>query len=180
MNHIKTREPGGSAEAEKLRNLIIDMKKNSSLNMEAEFMLLSAARAQHVKDHIKPNLEAGVSVLTDRFIDSSIVYQGFVGGLSLETIRMVNQLCTYNLVPDLTFLLDIDVEKALGRLGKREDSGGIDAYDQADKNFHIKVRNSFLTLAQQEKSRFYVLNSEKKPSVLCEEAFEIITRKLLV
>ena len=132
FDHILTREPGGTKLAEKLRALLSDpITAEEELCMEAELLIISAARAQHVQHKILPSLSSGVSVLCDRFADSSFVYQGKLGGLTEDFIENITNKCTKGLQPDLTFLLDCPLELSQERMqGRTNDGTEVTKYDQ--------------------------------------------------
>ena len=155
---LLTREPGGTEISLQVRQILMDMK-NKSMFPATEFLLFSAARAQVVREKIKPHLAAGGTVISDRYYDSSLAYQGYGHGVPLETIRTLTAFATDSLIPNLTLLLDIDVERGLRR---RQTSGAewnrLDDYALA---FHKRVRQGFLELAKAEPKRWRVLNADQ-------------------
>lgn len=168
---VTTREPGGTPIAEKLRDIFNNPVLEEAFCVEAEFMLISAARAQHVLHKIKPALTSEKWVLCDRFIDSSIVYQGFVGGLNLDFMEKVNHQCTFGISPDVTFLLDCPFEVSASRVKARNESSLTSTrYDALGSGFHLKVRQSFLDLAEKHKNRFVVLDAQKSLDNLIKDA----------
>jgi len=152
---VLTREPGGTAIGDQIRK-VLTLLDNTAMNARTEFLLFSASRAQLVNELIRPQLEADKIVICDRFYDSSLAYQGFGQGLDLDMLRQVTEFATGGLVPDLTLLLDLDVEHGL----RRRESGGnwnrLDAYDVA---FHRRVREGYLKLAKQEADRWVVIDA---------------------
>jgi dTMP kinase len=159
---VRTREPGGDAIGEKVRELLLHGHPNS----EAELLLFAAARAQNVAEVVRPALSAGSVVLCDRFTDSTIAYQGFGRGLSLEVIASVNRFATGGLVPDITLLLDLPIMMGLAR--RRGDSVG-EAENRLDKEslaFHEKVREGYLWQAKQEPERMRIIDATQSPDAI--------------
>lgn len=149
---VITREPGATGLGKKLREILLNYDGEVSPNCES--FLFLADRAQHIDTLVKPSIEAGKIVLCDRHTDSTVAYQGYGRGLDLERIKMLNNLASSGIKPDLTFVFDIDVKTAQSRVGKTKDrmeSAGID--------FHNKVRNGYLEIAKQEPERVKVINS---------------------
>ncbi len=144
-----TREPGGTALAEAIRNLILTPTAEE-LDPMAEILLYAAARAQHVNSLIKPALAAGQIVICERFVDSSLAYQGYGLGYDLELIRQVNQTAIGRFEPDLTFLLDIDCDQGTRRVLDRSRDGNqqIDRIEARGTTFQARVRQGYLALAQ--------------------------------
>ena len=142
-DYIMTREPGGSPIAERIREIILD-GKNTAMCDECEALLYAAARVQHIKEKIQPALESGKLVICDRYIHSSLAYQGIARGLGEEYIRSINSYAVKNCRPDLTIFLDIPPERAFERKhGADED----DRMEQLGLAFHTKVYNGYLVLA---------------------------------
>ncbi len=173
---ITTREPGGTVVAERIRTLFATPPKEEPLQMGAEFLLIAAARAQHVSVKIKPSLASGTWVLCDRFTDSSLVYQGIVGGLPLPTITAINEFACAGLKPDLTLLLDCNPELAKSRLPGRgaQASDGPQRYDEAEMSFHKRIRDGFLQVAAMDPKRIVVLDASLPISANVERALSLI------
>jgi dTMP kinase len=152
------REPGGTPISEQIRQVIHDLK-NTEMHPHTETLLYQAARAQIVEQAIRPKLAAGWIVLCDRYADSTLAYQGYGHQQNLEEIRVLVHYATGGLVPDLTLLLDVDVETGLSR---RQKSGGewnrLDAYQL---EFHRRVRDGYLELARQEPGRWVLVDAGK-------------------
>ena len=161
ISYIKTREPGGTVFAEKIRAILKDTDLNNILSVRTEALLFQAARAQHVYEKIKPALDLGKVVVCDRYADSSVVYQGIARGLGKKEIEILNSFSTCNLVPDLTILLDIDPEIGLKRADFRE-SGDVkkDRFEEQGIDFHTMVRKSFLALAKENSKRYRVVPAD--------------------
>lgn len=150
---LTTREPGGVAAAEKIRQLLLDPKLK--LAPRAETLLYLAARAEHIHEKIRPALNDGKVVICDRFTDSTLVYQGFVRGLDMDMLHQLSTLATDGLEPDLTLLLDGAPGKLLVR---RVERGVQDRFENEGLAFQVKVRAGFLLLAKQEPQRIKVVN----------------------
>lgn len=165
--YIKTREPGGTVFAEKIRAILKDTDLNNILSLRTEALLFQAARAQHVYEKIKPALNSGKVVVCDRYADSSVVYQGIARGLGKKEIEALNSFSTCNLVPDLTILLDIDPELGLERADFRE-SGSVkkDRFEEQGIDFHLLVRKSFLELAKENSKRYRIVPADRDARII--------------
>lgn len=159
---VLTREPGGTHEAETLRNLVVQRDGGDWCSL-SEVLIFSAARHEHVTKLIKPSLEEGKTVICDRFSDSTLAYQGYGKGLDIDIVKQIDIFATGDLVPDLTFLLDIDVEEGLGRSKRRltDSQDTEDRYERMDISFHQRIRDGFLKIAKQNSMRFRVLDASK-------------------
>ncbi|MFB3057474.1 MAG: dTMP kinase [Ignavibacteriaceae bacterium] len=149
------REPGGTEISEKIRILLLD-KENSKILMETEFLLFSASRAQLVREKIRPYLDEGIYVISDRFHDSSTAYQGYGRGISIDVILSIHKLSIGNTIPDITFFIDIPVAVAEQRRQEKL-SEHLDRIENSDKNFYSRVRNGYLELVKSE-NRFKILD----------------------
>ena len=158
---ITTREPGGTPEGDKIRDLIVQ-REGGEWNPMAETLLLFAARTMHVQKTIKPALDDGKIVISDRFTDSTISYQGYGHGLATETIEDIAQISIDGLKPDITFILDIDPKEGLDRSQRRLASEQLgvdqteDRFERLDVTFHEKLREGFLSIAKNEPDRCHV------------------------
>ena len=150
---ICTREPGGTPISDKIRAIILD-NANAEMTARTEALLYAAQRAQHVEEKIVPALEYGHIVLSDRFADSTFVYQGLARQLSLPDVRALTAFATGGLVPDITLLLDIDPCEGEIRMRGR---GGKDRLEMVDVDFKRRVREGYLELARREPERFRVV-----------------------
>jgi len=150
---LTTREPGGTAIGEALRTVLHD-PTHKEMSPRAEILLYSASRAQIVDEVIRPALEKGTIVLCDRYSDSTYAYQGYWRGLDLAMLRRITQFATQNLVPDLTFFLDIDPTIGLQR---RSASGPLNRLDQEALDFHQRVRAGYLALIAEEPQRWVTI-----------------------
>lgn len=169
---LLTREPGGTALGEVVRGILLG--KDLEMANETEALLYAAARAQHVGEKIKPALGQGKIVICDRFVDSSLAYQGYGLGLSLKELKKINYFATGGLKPNLTFLLDLEPGWGLARA--RKERGAMDRIEERALEFHSKVRHGFLDLAKQEEERFCVIEIADLDK---EETAEFIWRKIL-
>jgi dTMP kinase len=158
---LLTHEPGGTRAGEAIRAIFLDPAV--SLQVGAELLLVLADRAQHVVEKLKPALERGEIVISDRYADSTTAYQGYGRGFDLKLLGELNRLASNNVAPDLTILLDCPVEIGLARTRLRTNQGhrGPDRFEGADLDFHRRVRNGFLTLAQSEPARVHLVNAER-------------------
>ena len=169
INYITYREPGGTKLSEKIRQILLD-KENMELSSISEGLLFAAARAQLVKEKIRPDLDSGKVVICDRFIDSTIAYQGYGRGLDIQKLVSINEIATEGLIPDITFLLDIKPENAF----KRIDSTEIDRMESVGINFFKKIRKGYFQIIKDNPERFFLINADR-PKVLIEnEINEII------
>ena len=145
---LVTREPGGCEIAEKLRNIVLDAE-NESLCALGELLIYEAARAQHVHEVIAPALKAGKIVLCDRYIHSTLAYQGYARGIELQTVHMLNELAMQGAKPDLTFFLEIDETASFLRKGGAEQN---DRMELQGNSFHHKVYEGFQKIVQEDSS----------------------------
>jgi dTMP kinase len=152
-----TREPGGTSIGEQIREVIHDLK-NVEMHPRTETLLYQAARAQIVEQVIRPRLEAGEIVLSDRYADSTIAYQGYGHQQDLEQVRALVRYATGGLVPDLTVLLDVEVEEGLRRKKKDNEWNRLDAYTV---EFHKRVRAGYLEMVRQAPHRWVVVNANQ-------------------
>ena len=149
------REPGGTEISEKIRDILLD-KKNYKMVTESEILLFSASRAQLVREKIRPFLDEGYYVISDRFHDSTTAYQGYGRGISLESVLHINRVSIENTIPDITFFIDIPVSVSVNRKNLKHNIE-LDRIEISQDHFYDKVRSGYLQIAQQEK-RFRVIN----------------------
>ena len=164
---LLTREPGGADISESIRSILLD-PANTALAPVTELLLYEAARAQHVAELIKPNLEAGTIVVCDRFADSTTAYQGAGRALSLETVVSLHEIATGGLWPNLTIVLDLPVETGLKRAGA---VGEHDRIEQEPLEFHQRVREGFLAIARKEPGRVKVVDADQDPAAVAKEIY---------
>mgnify|MGYP001766469755 FL=1 len=172
---LTTREPGGTFIGDQIREVIMRMD-NTSMNARTEILLFCAARAQIVAEIIRPQLEQGVVVISDRYADSTLAYQGYGHGIDLSILRQILSFATGGLIPDLTLLFDVDVETGLSR---RQSGGGewnrLDDYAVA---FHRRVRNGYLELAAAEPARWLRIDAAQTPACVQEDLQKAILTRL--
>ena len=157
---VVTYEPGSTKIGEQLRNLLLDPGNANLISDKTEALLYAADRAQHVNEVIRPALERGAIVICDRYIDSSIAYQGLVRGLGADEVRALNRWATGGLLPDKVFLLDFEAERGLER------SGETDRIEQEGLQFHRQVREAYRFLAERHAGRFVVLDGDRSPKAI--------------
>jgi dTMP kinase len=154
-----TREPGGTELGRGIRALVLD-HRGHDVSAEAEVLLFFADRAQHVREVVRPALQAGRTVISDRYVDSSLAYQGYGRGLSLTLLSAVAELATGGLRPDLTVWLDVPVEVGLTRVGRRGDH---DRLESEAREFHERVRGGYAALLAREPQRWIQVEATGSP-----------------
>jgi dTMP kinase len=154
------REPGGTDISEKIRGVLLD-KDNKNMTKETEMFLFSASRAQLVREVIKPYLQKGFYVISDRFHDSGTAYQGYGRGLPLETIAQINNLAVGETIPDITFLIDVSVAEANSRKSEKKKVNKLDRIELNDDIYFERVREGFLKMAFNEPTRFKIIDGMK-------------------
>ena len=169
-----TREPGGSFGAEQIRKLIFKSKRQNWSPI-TEALLHISARSDHLEKIIKPNLKKGIWVICDRFRDSTIAYQGYGNGLKLNVLEIMQDSIFNKFHANLTIILDMDVNICIRRVKKRK--FGLQKYEKMNINFHKKIRNGFLKIAEKNKKRCYVLNADENEIVINKKILEIINKK---
>ncbi len=169
-----TREPGGTEIGEQIRAVIHDLK-NTEMNPRTETLLYQAARAQIVEQVIRPKLAEGFIVLCDRYADSTIAYQGYGHRQNLDDVRALVKYATGGLVPDLTALLDVDVEIGLKRKTRNAEWNRLDAYTV---EFHQRVRAGYLEMVKQEPGRWAVVDAGQSPDRVQEDLREKVSAAL--
>lgn len=172
---VRTREPGGTPVAEKIRTLLID-PDNSEMVYACELLLYLAARAQHVQERIVPELNNGSIVICDRFQEATFAYQGFGRDLPMQKLQMLNAFATGGVSPDLTFLFDIPVEKAMLRLSAMQKVK--DRLELGGSPFFERIRQGYRQLAEESPGRCIVLDGELPREKLAEMIYETIRKKI--
>ncbi|MBN2330154.1 MAG: dTMP kinase [Candidatus Omnitrophica bacterium] len=173
-----TREPGGTEIGETLRELILNAER--PLTVQAELLLIEAARAQIMDEVILPRLEEGITVILDRHCDSTTAYQGYGRGVNINLISQCNSFACQGRTPDLTILLDVDVKTGLMRAMKvRERAGFQDRFETEDIDFMELVRKGFLEIARREPSRVTVVSSQEDIDVVWETVIADISNCLI-
>ncbi len=179
IDHVLTREPGGTAIGDQVRRLVLNPTYND-MRPACEMLLYAAARAQHIEEVIRPALKDERVVLCDRFVDATLAYQGYGRGLSLDLIRRLHALDALALRPDLTLLFDIDARAALERARSRDHTKAKDEtrFEQEDLAFHQRVRSGYLDLARQEADRFAIIDARGTPAEVHRRVLPAIQRFL--
>ncbi len=170
-----TREPGGTALGERLREILLDLGERGMLP-EAELFLYMASRAEHVAGVIEPALERGEIVIADRFGDASVAYQGGGRELGTDLVESLNQVATRGVKPDVTFLLDLEPGAGLARLSHR--GGGRDRIESEELAFHERVRDAYCRAAERDQSRFTVIDGSAPPERVAASVLARIERLL--
>ena len=172
---VLLREPGGTSLGEKIRHLLKHEDPGVSISAEAELLLFAASRAQLVREIIHPALQRGAIVLCDRFLDSTIAYQGAARALNLEDVAMINRFATGGLLPDVTILLDLEVAVGRTRMMERnKKSTTLDRMEQEPESFYEAVRQEYLNLAATEPDRWIVIDGSSNS----QEVFQRIITQL--
>lgn len=173
---LTTREPGGVTIAEAIRSVILN-PDYLEMDDKTELLLYVAARRQHLQERVRPALAAGKLVLMDRFIDSSVAYQGFGRGLDREAIDWLNDFATDGMKPDVTLYFDIDVALGLERIARHR-QGDVDRLDMASIDLHERVREGYLSLAKKEPERIVTIDASRSLEEVVEAAFVALQEKL--
>ena len=173
---VHTREPGGTPIAEQIRNIILD-KTNTMLDARAEALLYAASRRQHLVEKVWPALKEGKIVICDRYIDSSLAYQGGARNLGVENVLSINMFATEGTFPDMTLLFDITPEEGLKRIAANANRE-VNRLDLEKIEFHKLVRNTFLELAKQYKDRYVIIDASKPLDEVVENTWKEILKKL--
>lgn len=173
---VLTREPGGTPIAEEIRNVILD-KKNTAMDPMTEALLYAASRRQHLVEKVWPLSKEGKIVISDRFLDSSLAYQGGARNLGIDNVLGLNLYATEGFYPDLTLLFDLDPRVGLARIAANNNRE-VNRLDLENIEFHDNVRKTFLTLAERFKDRFVVLDASKPFDEVVKDAYNAIKTKL--
>ena len=173
---VRTREPGGTPIAEEIRNVILD-KKNTAMDSMTEALLYAASRRQHLVEKVWPLSKEGKIVISDRFLDSSLAYQGGARGLGIDKILALNQYATDGFYPDLTLLFDLDPRIGLARIAANNNRE-VNRLDLEKIEFHDSVRKTFLELAKRFSDRYVVLDASKPFGEVVQDAYKAIKDRL--
>jgi dTMP kinase len=171
---VVTKEPGSTSLGKKIRKLLLDPKEKF-VSPRTELLLYEADRAQHVDSFILPKLKSGFIVISDRYQDSSVVYQGISRKMGVKTVATLNRFATNGLKADMTFILDLDVRESFKRVKKR---GHLDRIEKEKKSFHEKVRRGFLQLAKKSPSQYCVLDASLPTQLISQRIQEKIKKYL--
>ena len=170
---VRTREPGGTPAGEVIREIVLSPAYDG-LDDRAEALLFAASRGEHVARVIRPALQRGAVVVCDRYLDSSVAYQGAGRNLGMDAVRELSLWATNALLPDLTVVLDIDPEIGLARLDSR------DRLEAQPLEYHRRVRQAFLDLAAEDLSRYVVIDATQDPGVMAAQIREAVDARLTV
>ncbi len=171
---VLTREPGGVNVSEKIREIILD-PKNTEMTAKTEALLYAAARSQHLSQVIIPAIDAGKLVICDRFIDSSLAYQGVGRNLGFEGVYVINKFAIGDYMPDLTIFFDINPEEGINRIHKNADRKK-DRLDLEGLKFHQDVYDGYKKLCKKYKKRIKVIDASKTPEEVANDVLEIIIK----
>ncbi len=175
-NYVVTilREPGGNILSEQIRQLLLDSKEQ--VDPRCELLLFTAARAQLVGSVIRPALEAGNIVICDRYIDSSVAYQGYGRGLSIESIESINDFATAGLIPDITFIFDLSVDDAAKRAGFRSNDNQTkpDRMERSGDAFFERTKQGYLEIAKKSDRNIFIINANDAMNDIREQVESII------
>ena len=169
---VLTREPGGTEIAEKIRNIILD-NANTALDPRAEALLYAASRRQHLVEKIWPAIKAGKIVLCDRFVDSSLAYQGGARNLGIDNILNINLFATENSYPDYTLFFNVSPEIGLKRLNQ-DKKRVADRLDNESENFHDKVYDTFIELSKKYKDRYIMIDASKPLDEVINNTYKVL------
>ncbi|ALL02578.1 thymidylate kinase [Streptococcus anginosus] len=173
---VTTREPGGVAVAEKIRDVVLD-PKHTEIDEKTELLLYIASRRQHLVERILPALDRGEMVLVDRFIDSSVAYQGFGRGLKVADIDWLNDFATDGLKPDLTLYFDIEAEEGLARIAKSKERGA-DRLDRESVEWHQRVREGYLSILEKEPNRVRKIDASQPLEKVVADTLAVLAERV--
>ena len=173
---VRTREPGGTPISEQIRNVILD-KANTKMDPRTEALLYAASRRQHLVEKVWPALKEGKIVVCDRYLDSSLAYQGGARKLGVDNVLEVNMFATEGTFPDLTLLFDIEPELGLARISANANRE-VNRLDLEKLDFHKTVRNTFLELANRYPERFVIIDASKSKEEVANKTLEVILSRL--
>ena len=174
---VVSREPGGSAGAEAIRHVLLSGAAKP-LGPHAEAILFAAARADHLRQTIGPALERGQWVISDRFADSTRIYQGVLGNVDARLISRLEKLTVGELSPDLTIILDVPPETGLARVTARRGDAAVDRFEAEDFDFHKKLREAYIELAEREPDRCVVINAGADAATVAEFVWSAVHTRL--
>jgi dTMP kinase len=173
---LATAEPDGTPLGASLRRVLGEVDRVTPLT---EALLFAASRAEHVQRVIRPALAAGQVVLCDRYVDSTVAYQGYGRGISLETIAQLNRVATEGCLPDLTLVLDLDVAEGLRRVRARRSAlAACDPFERLAIEFHERVRKGYWAIRDREPERVTVVDADRAPAVVAADLARIVAQRL--
>jgi len=175
IDTLTSREPGGSKIAEEIRQVILNVE-NTKMDYMTEALLYAASRKQHLEEIIKPAINEGKLVICDRYIDSSLAYQGWARGLGIENVYDINMYATEGFLPDLTLFIDIPAEVGLERI--KSNNRDVDRLDLEKISFHHKVREGYLKIAEMYPERIVVIDGNKSLEEVYEDIKKVIFERI--
>ena len=173
---VTTREPGGVPISEEIREVILD-QKNTEMDGKTELLLYIASRRQHLIEKVLPALESGKLVIMDRFIDSSVAYQGFGRGLSVSDIEWLNRFATDDLKPDVTLYFDLDVEEGLARIARNKNRE-VNRLDLEGLDMHRRVRQGYLYAFENEPDRIVKIDASQTLESVVQDSLAVLNKRL--
>ena len=173
---VVTREPGGTPIAEQIRNVILD-KANTAMDSRTEALLYAASRRQHLVEKIWPALKEGKVILCDRYLDSSLAYQGGARGLGIDNVLNVNRFATEDTYPDLTLLFDLEPELGLQRIAANSERE-VNRLDLEKLEFHAEVRQTFKEIAKKFPDRFVIIDASKTLEEVTNDVYNVIKSRM--
>ncbi|WP_400161770.1 dTMP kinase [Brevibacillus sp. TJ4] len=176
MDVLMTREPGGIDIAEQIREIILN-PAHTQMDERTEALLYAASRRQHLAEKVLPALEAGRIVLCDRFIDSSLAYQGHARGLGIDAVYAINRFAVEDCMPDVTLLFDVTPEVGLARINATKNRE-VNRLDLEDLHFHERVREGYRLAMERDPERFVVIDAEQSPNEVYEAALAALLARL--
>lgn len=174
---VATREPGGTEIGERIRDILVHNSRGDEMCAEAELLLFTAARAQLVRETIRPALARGAVVLSDRYLDSSAVYQGAARDLPIATVEQINHFAVGSVMPHLTVVIDVPVEVSYARIQARA-SAAPDRMERAGRAFFTKVRDGYLALARAHPERIVLLDGTQSPDAIEQQIWSAVQPRL--
>lgn len=175
IDHITTREPGGIDIAEQIRSIILN-PKNESMDAKTEALLYAASRRQHLVEKIIPALESGKHVICERFVESSLAYQGYGRNIGIDEVFSINKFAIGDIMPDLTIFLDIEPEVGLSRI--QNNRNNLDRLDLESIEFHQKVYEGYKIVKEMFKERIIVVDANRSINEVIEDVYKIIYQKI--
>ncbi len=173
---ILTKEPGGTETGKKIRQILLS-HSDEIFPPLAELFLYEADRNFHIHNLIKPKIDQGYTVICDRFTDSTLAYQGYARGLDIDFVKEINSIASEGIKPDITFLIDIPVEEGLKRIQIIREK---DRIEKEEIDFHKKLREGFLKIAEEERDRIVVLNGLEPPEKIFRQVIEILKNRNII
>jgi dTMP kinase len=181
LSVILTREPGGTKSAEEIREIILkdyfNQDSKEKFDKYTDTLLYLAARNEHIQNKIKPAISKKKIVICDRFIDSTFAYQVYGKGVNKNFVDLVHKYILGNIKPDMTFILKVNMSKALQRLKKRAIKKN--RYDKFSKNFYIKAQKAFIKIAKKNKKKYYIFDNSEDDKNLEKSIFKLVRSKLI-